>query len=464
MRKQLSEIDKTKREVKTMKCSRFVAILAVLLLALVASPNLVWGQAPPSICQNVPEAASATLVYSLPIPASANYNNGSPPYSVDNTTIIGSFDRVAYCLELDNDWVWVSMDAFTSDPVQLGVPVISTGATFQQTVSNMNVFSNVPSIVTGTEITTGNIEFWHHCYITNNEIGIPGASSGVYDFGDDNRHNSSCYGSMQVHNYGEQQTLFAYNRWDGGGSSDLGIGNSPGPHPDWTFRQNAGTYATKILHVYVLLSNQPPVAVCQGAVVAIGEVPDIDGGSYDPDAGDTITLSQSPSGAFTEAGIYDVVLTVTDSHGATASCTAMVVVYDPSGGFVTGGGWIWSPAGAYAPDPTLEGKANFGFISKYKKGATVPTGQTEFVFQTGDLNFHSSSYDWLVVTGSDYARFKGWGSINGEGDYRFMIWAGDDPDTFRIKIWWEDGNTENVVYDNGMDQDIGRGSIVVHVK
>jgi hypothetical protein len=38
------------------------------------------------------------------------------------------------------------------------------------------------------------------------------------------------------------------------------------------------------------------------------------------------------------------------------------------------------------------GKGTFGFVSKYKKGATVPTGQTEFMFQAGDLNFHSSSY------------------------------------------------------------------------
>jgi len=37
-------------------------------------------------------------------------------------------------------------------------------------------------------------------------------------------------------------------------------------------------------------------------------------------------------------------------------------------------------------------------------------------------------------------------------------------DTFRIKIWWEDDAGEHVVYDNGMDQAIGGGSIVVHTK
>jgi hypothetical protein len=35
------------------------------------------------------------------------------------------------------------------------------------------------------------------------------------------------------------------------------------------------------------------------------------------------------------------------------------------------------------------------------------------------------------------------------------------PDTFRIKIWAEDELGEPVVYDNGMDQAIGGGSVVI---
>jgi len=114
-------------------------------------------------------------------------------------------------------------------------------------------------------------------------------------------------------------------------------------------------------------------------------------------------------------------------------------------------------------DPDLEGKATFGFVSKYKKGASIPDGNTEFQFHAAGMNFHSTSYQWLVVTGSNYAKFKGNGTINGEGNYTFQIWAGDNaPDTFRIKIW--DTLTEVVIYDNGMDQPIEGGSIVVHAK
>jgi len=117
-----------------------------------------------------------------------------------------------------------------------------------------------------------------------------------------------------------------------------------------------------------------------------------------------------------------------------------------------------SPCSAYVADLFLTGKANFGFVAKYKKGANVPDGNTQFQFKAGDLNFHSTSYEWLVVAGNK-AQFKGVGTINGEGSYKFMISADDDnPDTFRIQIWDDNG----IVYDNGAQQSLGGGSIKVH--
>lgn len=178
-------------------------------------------------------------------------------------------------------------------------------------------------------------------------------------------------------------------------------------------------------------------------------------------------VSEDVTASFTAPdtpGIYDVCVNGTDviPNTGDAECT-MLVVYDPSAGFVTGGGWIDSPAGAYKPDESLAGKANFGFVSKYKKGATVPDGNTEFQFKVGNLNFHSTSYDWLVVNKAGMnAQFKGTGTINGSGNYGFMIWATDNaPDTFRISIWNKDAG-DATVYDNGVDQAIGGGSIVVH--
>jgi hypothetical protein len=225
-------------------------------------------------------------------------------------------------------------------------------------------------------------------------------------------------------------------------------------------------------NVVVLVDNVAPTAVAGGPyLVAVGQQVTFDGsGSSDPDPADTLTETWTASGgtvagnvytAGTVPGIYDVQLIVNDGKENSQPATTMVVVYDPSAGFVTGGGWIDSPAGAYKDDESLSGKASFGFVAKYKKGANVPDGNTQFQFKAGDLNFHSSSYEWLVVAGNQ-AMFKGVGTINGQGSYMFMITADDDnPDTFRIKIWYEDGG-EVVVYDNGSQQSLGGGSVKVH--
>jgi hypothetical protein len=64
---------------------------------------------------------------------------------------------------------------------------------------------------------------------------------------------------------------------------------------------------------------------------------------------------------FTQAGVFLVTLKVTDVCGSNSTAstvdglTAMVVVYDPDGGFVTGGGSITSPLGAYVANPSLTG-------------------------------------------------------------------------------------------------------------
>jgi hypothetical protein len=204
-------------------------------------------------------------------------------------------------------------------------------------------------------------------------------------------------------------------------------------------------------------------------------------GSSDPD-GDPLTYAWTfgdggiateamPMHSYAAAEIYDVCLTVNDGTVDSEPACTLAVVYDPSAGFVTGGGWIDSPAGAYKTDETLAGKATFGFVSKYQKGASVPTGNTAFEFDLAGMAFASQSYEWLVVNqAGTNAQFKGNGLINGAADpngvaYKFMLWAGDgSPDTFRIKIWWEDAAGEHDVYDNGSEQAIGGGSIVVHTR
>ncbi|HBG74617.1 MAG: hypothetical protein A2X25_11335 [Chloroflexi bacterium GWB2_49_20] len=216
---------------------------------------------------------------------------------------------------------------------------------------------------------------------------------------------------------------------------------------------------------------------------------DILSAEYSLDGGGTWAGMQAQDGAFdavgedvtatitapSAPGVYDLCVRGTDVGGAIGeSSCILLVVYDPAAGFVTGAGWINSPEGAYIAYPDLSGKATFGFVAKYKKGATVPDGNTQFQFKAGDLDFKSTSYEWLVVAGAR-AQFKGTGAINGAGEYGFMLTAidgqisgGGGVDRFRIKIW--EKSTDKIIYDNMLDAaddatqltELGGGSIVIH--
>ena len=168
-----------------------------------------------------------------------------------------------------------------------------------------------------------------------------------------------------------------------------------------------------------------------------------------------LTLSQALN---PPTGVHELCMRATDAAGNTSlpACT-LLAAYDPDGGFVTGGGWIDSPAGAYVADAAVAGKAHFAFVSRYERGAGVPTGHTQFRFQAAGLDFRSASYEWLVVAGAR-AQFKGIGEINGEGDYGFLITAidgsvsgGGGTDRLRVKVW--DRSSGALVYDNQVGGD-----------
>ncbi len=204
----------------------------------------------------VPESAYYALVYSLDLATTPNYSTGVP-YSVDNSALVGGFDRVAYYLELqksgeDLQYVWVSMDAFTNRADKLGIPTFASGELYQRYVQNLSVVCNVPGVTTG-QVASGNIEFWPWNYSAGNTLGVPGANISSYDFGDQCSFSAN-YSCMQVHNYAAGQTLFALNHWNSGGTLEAGIGNCPTPISggiDWTFNGNGGAYTVKTLHVLV---------------------------------------------------------------------------------------------------------------------------------------------------------------------------------------------------------------------
>jgi len=230
-----------------------------------------------------------------------------------------------------------------------------------------------------------------------------------------------------------------------------------------------------------------------GTLYAVNATVNLSASLTDPSSLDTLTCSVNWDDGYTEtgtlaagvciashvytaAGVYTIQMTGADDDTGAKTAIVMAVVYDPSEGFVTGGGWIESPAGAYILGPSLAGRADFGFVSKYHKGATIPSGQTEFQFEAGSFYFESEAYDWLVVAGAR-AQFKGIGAVNGVSGYSFLLTltdgqinGGGGVDKFRIKVW----DASGVVYDNmtgypeDMDganpQAIGGGSIVIHNK
>ncbi|MDR0353711.1 MAG: sialate O-acetylesterase [Opitutaceae bacterium] len=202
---------------------------------------------PPELADAAPEATGYQLLYALDPLATRGHE---VTYQTDNTKKLAGkkIKRLAYFLRTvsrqgETTWAFVAMDAFTDDLKKAGVPTKNSGARFQQTVNNLVVKSNAPGVKNGA-YKQGNIEFWDCNYAQPNAARVPGASDSLFDIGDAmNTGASPGYGSMQIHNTAEKQTLIAYNKWNAGKDCDLGIGNQTGnPRAtDWTFSSSGKT-------------------------------------------------------------------------------------------------------------------------------------------------------------------------------------------------------------------------------
>jgi hypothetical protein len=116
----------------------------------------------------------------------------------------------------------------------LQFPDSANNLLLKQNLTNLVVASDYSGVKTGS-YSQGRLEFWSHCYGTGNSGYAPYGNDGLYDWDDSVNGGSGCYGSYQVHNLTDTQTIMAWNDQVEGRTADLGLGSNPTGHPDWTF-------------------------------------------------------------------------------------------------------------------------------------------------------------------------------------------------------------------------------------
>ena len=155
-------------------------------------------------------------------------------------------------------------------------------------------------------------------------------------------------------------------------------------------------------------------------------------------------------------------------YGPTSELITLTV-FEPTGNFVTGGGWIVDSSGQ---------KCHFGFNLKYKKNG-LPKGQAIYIYHVDDWEIIIKSNAWIgMAIVENHAFFEGKCTIQkyssetgelvwAEGNYqiRIDVWDNEEtgiPDIFQICVLDKDGIT---FYEAGIDPlgYLGGGSITIHL-
>ena len=208
------------------------------------------------------------------------------------------------------------------------------------------------------------------------------------------------------------------------------------------------------------------------------------GDGYAQVAGFECTFDEVP------VNTYEVMAWVDGSSDTTRYYTglddAVLVIFDPSLGFTTGGGWFYWPGTANSEllacgeDGYAGDKTNFGFNMKYNKKRTNVQGSLLMMRHTVDANCEAAGkfrvksnalnglsigdgadtdgdYGWAAFSGKSVFSEPG---LDGSGNNPFLVYVEDhtdeggnqDPvDEFWIQVSDKDGNV--VLETNGPDSD-----------
>ncbi|MFC1593166.1 MBG domain-containing protein [Candidatus Omnitrophota bacterium] len=167
------------------------------------------------------------------------------------------------------------------------------------------------------------------------------------------------------------------------------------------------------------------------------------GGGYDQpaDSFDPVTREATfniPQDAL-DVETYSVEVTLDNDWFVANPIDDVLVVYDPSLGFTTGGGWFYWPE----DDSDMAGaKTNFGFNMKYNNKATNIQGSLLLIAHLEDGNYRIKSntlyglaigaegingdnYGWASFSGKSTYRWPDGGEVGNKGNQEFMVYVED---------------------------------------
>lgn len=171
--------------------------------------------------------------------------------------------------------------------------------------------------------------------------------------------------------------------------------------------------------------------------------------------------------AFEAAGVYPVMLSVTDAEGRVGYDYEYFPVYDPAAGRITGDGEIAVAGQSFA----------FEFDAQYDKNKGYLKGEVTVSLNDGASVFEATSLEWLVVEADGMAHLKASGTLDGKGGYELFltVWDGGKSaeDLARVRIAHRGaGKSGHLLYDSQPGDPVGgdaatvltEGNVTLHVK
>jgi PKD repeat protein len=187
------------------------------------------------------------------------------------------------------------------------------------------------------------------------------------------------------------------------------------------------------------------------AEVNMSLVPVGPGGSVNGDPFDTVLVNGSKCVSFNFNGLpvntYTAQVSVTGGY-YTGADEDVMVVYDPSLGFTTGGGWFFWPDTADAETGYPGDRTNFGYTMKYNKNGKNVQGNLLLIRHLPDGTIYRVKSNALygLALGEDPSVPLGWATFSGKSNYQEPGWP-EPIGNYEFIVYVEDRNEPGVGVD-----------------